>query len=131
MSIRRFVFFSILICMFVPSFVLADQNTRKQNVFVNFFGIKAATTPGPALLALRTGALLVPIFMIREGFGRHRVIVEAPIDVVRTNDEAADVVAITQKYVDILEKYVRKYPSQWFWVHRRWSTRPKGEAQIY
>jgi KDO2-lipid IV(A) lauroyltransferase len=111
--------------------ILADQNTRKQNVFVDFFGLKAATTPGPALLALKTGAALVPIFMVREGIGKHRLIVEDPIDVVRTGNQEADVVATTQKYVAILEEYVRKYPSQWFWVHRRWRTRPEGEPPIY
>lgn len=111
--------------------ILADQNTRKQNVFVDFFGIKAATTPGPALLALKTGALLLPVFMVREGIGKHRLIVEEPIDVVRTGHHEADVVATTQKCVDILEKYVRQYPSQWFWVHRRWRTRPPGESPIY
>ncbi len=111
--------------------ILADQNTRKQNVFVDFFGIKAATTPGPALLTLRTGALLVPAFMVREGIGKHRLIVENPINVVRTGNQEVDVVTTTQKCVDILEKYVRKYPSQWFWVHRRWRTRPPGNPPIY
>jgi len=111
--------------------ILADQNTRKQNVFVDFFGIKAATTPGPAMLALRTGAHLVPAFMLREAPGKHRLIIEEPVEPVRTGDEQADVTATTQKCVDILEKYVREYPSQWFWVHRRWKTRPLGEPQIY
>lgn len=111
--------------------ILADQNTRKQNVFVDFFGIKAATTPGPAILALRTGAHLVPAFMLREGPGKHRLIVEEPIEPVRTGDQEADVIATTQKCADILEKYVREYPSQWFWVHRRWRSRPHGEQPIY
>lgn len=111
--------------------ILADQNTRKQNVFVDFFGLKAATTPGPAILALRTGARLVPAFMLREGPGRHKLIIEEPIEPVRTGDEEADVIATTQKCVDILEKYIREYPSQWFWVHRRWRTRPSGEPPIY
>jgi KDO2-lipid IV(A) lauroyltransferase len=111
--------------------ILADQNTRKQNVFVDFFGVKAATTPGPAVLALRTGAHLVPVFMLREGPGRHRLIVEEPIEPVRTGDQEADVIATTQKCADILERYVRKYPSQWFWVHRRWRSRPHGEHPIY
>jgi KDO2-lipid IV(A) lauroyltransferase len=111
--------------------VLADQNTRKQNVFVDFFGIKAATTPGPAQLALKTGAHLLPVFMVREDCGKQRFIIEEAIEPVRTGDDDADVVATTQKCVDILEKYVRKYPSQWFWVHRRWKTRPDGEPPIY
>ena len=111
--------------------ILADQNTRKQNVFVDFFGIKAATTPGPAILALRTGAHLVPVFMLREAPGKHRLIVEEPIEPVRTGDQEADVIATTQKCTDILEKYVREYPSQWFWVHRRWRSQPHGEPPIY
>jgi len=111
--------------------ILADQNTRRDNVFVDFFGVKAATTPGPAMLALRTGAALVPTFMIREGRGKHRLIIETPVEIVRTGDREADAIAATQKCVDVLEKYVRRYPSQWFWVHRRWRTRPPGEPPIY
>jgi KDO2-lipid IV(A) lauroyltransferase len=111
--------------------ILADQNTRVQNVFVDFFGTKAATTPGPAVLALRTGAHLVPIFMLREGPGKHRLIVEEPIEPVRTGNQEADVIATTQKCADVLEKYVREYPSQWFWVHRRWRSQPHGEPAIY
>lgn len=111
--------------------ILADQNTRKGNVFVDFFGIKAATTAGPAMLALRTGAALVPVFMLREGPGRHRLIIERPIEVVHTGDMHADTVTLTQKHVSKLEEYVRKYPSQWFWVHRRWRTRPHGEEPLY
>ncbi|MBI5115565.1 lysophospholipid acyltransferase family protein [Candidatus Poribacteria bacterium] len=111
--------------------VLADQNTRKQNVFVDFFGVKAATTPGPALLAMKTGAILVPAFMLREARGKHKLIIEKPIEVIRTGDEEADVVAMTQKCAAILEEYVRRYPEQWFWVHRRWRTRPPGEPPLY
>ena len=111
--------------------ILADQNTRRENVFVDFFGVKAATTPGPAMLALRTGAALVPAFMIREAHGKHRLIIEDPVEIARTGDREADAIAATQECVKVLEKYVRKYPSQWFWVHRRWRTRPPGEPPIY
>jgi KDO2-lipid IV(A) lauroyltransferase len=104
--------------------ILADQNTRRGNVFVEFFGMKAATTAGPAMLALRTGAALVPVFMLREGPGKHRLIIERPIEVTRTDDMEADALAITQKCANTLEDYIRRYPSQWFWVHRRWRTRP-------
>jgi KDO2-lipid IV(A) lauroyltransferase len=111
--------------------ILADQNTRREHVFADFFGVKAATTPGPAMLALRTGAALLPAFMIREAPGKHRLIIEKPIDVVRTGDRKADAIETTQKYMTVLEEYVRRYPSQWFWVHRRWRTRPPGEPPIY
>jgi KDO2-lipid IV(A) lauroyltransferase len=50
---------------------------------------------------------------------------------VRSGDQQADILATTQKCVDILEEYVRQYPSQWFWVHRRWRSRPQGEPPIY
>ncbi|MBI4830610.1 MAG: lysophospholipid acyltransferase family protein [Candidatus Lindowbacteria bacterium] len=111
--------------------ILADQNTRKQNVFVDFFGVKAATTPGPALLALKTGAALVPAFMLREARGKHKLIVEKPVEVVRSGNEQADIIATTRKCAAVLEEYVRKYPTQWFWVHRRWRTRPPGEPPLY
>lgn len=111
--------------------ILADQNTRKQNVFVDFFGMKAATTPGPALLALKTGAALVPAFMLRNGRGSHRLIVEEPIELSPTGNTEADALALTQQYSSVLERYVREYPSQWLWLHRRWRTRPPGEPPLY
>jgi KDO2-lipid IV(A) lauroyltransferase len=111
--------------------ILADQNTRKLNVFVDFFGIKAATTPAPAFLALRAGAALVPIFMIRDGSSDHRLIIEKPLEVKPTGDIRADAEALTQQYNNVLERYVREYPGQWLWLHRRWRTRPPGEARLY
>jgi KDO2-lipid IV(A) lauroyltransferase len=111
--------------------ILTDQNTRHQNVFVDFFGMKAATTPGPAMLALKTGAVLIPAFMLRNGLGSHRLIIEEPIEIVPTGDIEADTFALTQKYTAALEKYVRQYPSQWLWLHRRWRTRPPGEPALY
>jgi len=111
--------------------ILVDQNIRKQKVFVDFFGMKAATTPGPALLALKTGAALIPLFMMRNGLGQYEMIAEGPLDVVSTGDMEADAVRITQTYTSILEKYVSRYPSQWFWLHRRWRTRPPGEPALY
>jgi KDO2-lipid IV(A) lauroyltransferase len=111
--------------------ILTDQNTRRQNIFVDFFGMKAATTSGPALLALKTGAALVPAFMLRSEHGSHRLIIEEPIEVVPTGDIEADALVLTQKYTAALEKYVRQYPSQWLWLHRRWRTRPPGEPALY
>ncbi len=111
--------------------ILADQNMRRQNVFVDFFGMKASTTTGPALLALKTGAALVPAFMLRNGSGKYRLIIEEPVQVTPTGDLEADTVSLTQKHAAVLEEYVRKYPSQWLWLHRRWRTRPKGEPPRY
>jgi KDO2-lipid IV(A) lauroyltransferase len=111
--------------------ILADQNTRKQMVFVDFFGVKAAAAVGPALLALKTKAALAPVFMVRSGVGRHRLVLEEPIEVNPTGDIEVDALALTQKYAAVLETYVRRYPSQWLWLHRRWRTRPPGEPELY
>jgi Kdo2-lipid IVA lauroyltransferase/acyltransferase len=110
--------------------ILFDQNTtRSEGVFAEFFGIPAATTPSIALLALRTGAAVVPGFLIwEEGLRRHRLRFDPPIELVNTGDLERDVLENTRLFNKILEDYVRKYPDQWLWIHRRWKTRPEGEV---
>lgn len=101
--------------------VLLDQNaSRRQGVFAPFFGVPASTSKGLALIALRTGAPVVPGFIRREGTGRHVVeffpLVPPPPD--------GDPIAYTRAFNDAIEAAVRRAPEQWFWVHRRWKTRP-------
>ena len=103
--------------------LLADQDAGPGGVFVDFLGLPASTYQGPALFALRTGAPIVPCFIIRSGAERHRVRFEAPIEAVPSGDETADIAKITQAYTDVLARYVLDYPDHWFWVHRRWKTR--------
>jgi len=105
-------------------FLLMDQNVqRKEAVFVPFFSRPAATNKGLALLALKTGAPVVPIFLIREETGfKGLILPEVPrID---TGDKEKDIEANTFAYNRVIESVVREYPEQWFWVHRRWKTRP-------
>ncbi len=102
--------------------LLADQDAGPGGVFVEFLGLRASTYQGPALFALRTGALIVPCFIIRSGPERHRVCFEAPIEATPTGDEPADIARITQAYTDVLARYILDYPDHWFWVHRRWKT---------
>lgn len=105
--------------------MLADQDVDSvEGVFVNFFGRPAYTPIGPAVLASASGAALVPVFIVREGF-RHRFMVEKPIELIETGNKEADILANTQKWSDVVESYIRKYPDQWVWMHRRWKTRPK------
>lgn len=102
--------------------LLADQDAGSGGVFVDFLGMRASTYQGPALFALRTGAPIVPCFIIRSGPERHRVCFETPIEAIPTGDEPADIARITQAYTDVLARYIMDYPDHWFWVHRRWKT---------
>ena len=102
--------------------LLADQDAGPGGVFVEFLGLRASTYQGPALFALRTGAPIVPCFIIRSGPERHRVCFETPIEATPTGDEPADIARITQAYTDVLARYILDYPDHWFWVHRRWKT---------
>lgn len=114
--------------------ILADHNTsRSEGVFVDFFGVPACTTAGLARFALHTGAAVVPAFVRWDAeIRKYRLTYQPALTLVRTGDEAADVVANTQRFMEIVEAHVRKYPDQWLWVHRRWRERPTGEeASIY
>ena len=111
----------------------ADQNqTRSYGVFVDFFGVPAATTPGPARLAMLSRSPVVPVFLVRDGESdRHRIVVLPPVDMVRTGDRSADVLTNTQRCASVIESMLRRYPDQWIWFHRRWNTRPRGEPRLY
>lgn len=107
--------------------ILLDQNaSRREGVFVSFFGVPASTSKGLALLALKTGAPVVPVFIHREADGRHRVIVDPPVRLRLTGDRERDVLEATAAFTRIIEDKIRRWPEQWFWVHRRWKTRPPG-----
>jgi KDO2-lipid IV(A) lauroyltransferase len=101
--------------------ILIDQRAkRSRGVWADFFGKKAPTTPGLAVLALKTEAPVVPVFMVRDGFQKHRLIIKEPLELIRTGDFEKDVAANTQLFNQTLESMVRQYPDQWFWIHRRW-----------
>ncbi len=113
--------------------LLMDQNmTPPQGVFVPFFGIQACTASGIARVALHTDASVVPAFTIWDpALRKYRVHFDPPLTLLRTDDTEADVIANTAMFTNVLEQYVRKYPDQWLWVHRRWKTRPAGEPGLY
>ena len=113
--------------------ILMDTNmTPPQGVFVNFFGIPACTASGLARVALHTGAAVVPAFTIWDPVLRkYRVEFDPPVDLARTGNHEADAVTNTARFTKIIEEYVRRYPDQWLWVHRRWKTRPPGEKALY
>jgi KDO2-lipid IV(A) lauroyltransferase len=113
--------------------VLMDTNmTPPQGVFVNFFGIPACTASGVARIALRTGAAVVPGFTIWDSLlRRYRLRFDPALNLIRTGNDESDIVANTQLFTKVIEDYVRRYPDQWLWVHRRWKTRPPGEPSLY
>ncbi len=106
--------------------ILIDQRAkRSEGVWVDFFGKKAPTTPALAVLAMRTGVPVVPVFMVRDGFERHRVLIQKPLEMVRSGDVTKDVEVNTQRITQTLESVVRQFPDQWFWVHRRWERKQR------
>ena len=109
--------------------ILADQNAvREEAVFVDFFGIPAASTKGFAQLALRSGAAVIPAVAWWEvSSARHIVEYGPAIDVIRTDDASMDIEVNTQRFQRALEDRVRSHPEQWLWIHRRWKTRPPSE----
>ena len=113
--------------------ILMDTNmTPPQGIFVDFFGIPACTASGLARIALRTDAAVVPTFTIWDAdLGKYRLRFDPAVELARTGDLEADIKANTQRFTSIIEEYVRKYPEQWLWVHRRWKTRPPGEKGLY
>ena len=113
--------------------ILMDTNMMPpQGIFVNFFSIPACTPSGLARIALRTDAAVVPGFTVWDPVLRkYRLRFDPAVKLVRTGDNHADIVANTQIFTNVIECFVRKYPDQWLWVHRRWKTRPAGQPPLY
>jgi Kdo2-lipid IVA lauroyltransferase/acyltransferase len=94
--------------------------------------VPASTTFMLAKLALRTEASVIPIFVPWDAQrGKYIVHLLPPVSVERTGDEPEDVHNLTAKLTKIVESYIRRYPEQWLWIHKRWKTRPPGEPALY
>lgn len=109
--------------------ILADQNTvLEEAVFVEFFGMPAASTKGFAQLALRSGAAVIPAVAWWEvASGRHVVEYGPAIELIRSDDASRDIEVNTQRFQRALEERIRLRPGQWLWIHRRWKTKPPSE----
>jgi len=104
--------------------VLLDQNVDwYEGVFVNFFGRPACTNKGLALVALKTGASVVPVFSARGKDGRYRIVIGKEIALIRTGDKLRDVEENTALFTSIIERHIREHPEQYFWFHNRWKTK--------
>lgn len=107
--------------------ILMDQNTRKDMVFVDFFGRPAATAKGVAVFALRTGVPVVPAFIVREG-KYHKILIGNPIYAHSSENTDNDIQRYTAQFSKVIESYIKQYPDQWFWLHNRWKTQPKNKS---
>ena len=105
-------------------FIPMDQNFGTGGVFVDFFGRKAATATGPVVLAQRTKAALLPCFIVRQPDDSHRIIFEPQLELTEGKDAEETISINIQRLTNIIESYIRKYPAEWGWVHRRWKSKP-------
>lgn len=110
---------------------LVDHNCRREEaVFLPFLGRPAAVNIGPALLALRVKAVVWPVFLVRMEQGRYCFVSDDILDTERlTGSRQEKVQAVAEYYTRAVERMVRQYPEQWFWMHRRWKTRPEDESE--
>lgn len=113
--------------------ILMDTNmTPPQGVFVPFFGVPACTASGLARVALRTGAAVLPGFMVWEpSEGKYVLRFGDEIPLSRSGDDERDVLENTARFTAAIEAAIRRYPDQWLWLHRRWKTRPDGAPPLY
>ena len=104
--------------------ILSDQNVAaREGVFVDFFGRPACTGVGLAVLALRSGAPVLPMFMARQKSGKYKFILKPLVEISQTGDYERDLLENTQRFTKVVEDVVREYPDQWFWIHQRWKTK--------
>ncbi len=113
--------------------ILMDTNmTPPQGVFVPYFGVDACTASGLARVAAKSGAAVLPGFLVWEESEQKYVLrFGEELALVKTGDPDADALANTAVFTHTIESYVRRYPEQWLWLHRRWKTRPAGEEKLY
>ena len=113
--------------------ILSDVNAHpKEGVFVPFFGVQACTTSGAAMLAIRSDAMIFPVFCVWDrSVKKYKIVHGSLLMPSKTGDLKHDIVETTAAYTVEIEKIIRAYPDQWMWIHKRWKTRPPGEKEIY
>jgi len=111
--------------------LLLDQNaSRREGVFVSFFGWPASTSRSLAALAVRTRTPVLPMFIYRESVGRHRFVIHPPLSTSTSSDSERDVAALTQRCAATIEAAIGVAPEQWLWVHDRWRTQPASPTGV-
>ena len=107
-------------------YLIADEQQRRGGLPVPFFGQIAYTPPGPAIFSFKTGAIILPMFVLREDETKRTLVIGNPIEIERTGDEKKDIERLTAKFTKVIEETIRQYPHQWAWLNRRWKlSRPR------
>jgi KDO2-lipid IV(A) lauroyltransferase len=101
-------------------YLVADEQQIRGGLPVPFFGQTAYTAPGPAIFSLKTGAPILPMFIVREAGTPRTLRIGSPVEVERTSDEKKDAERLTAEFTRVIEEIVRQYPDQWPWLNRRW-----------
>lgn len=105
-------------------FIPIDQNFGTGGVYVDFFGRKAATATGPIIFAQRTEAAILPCFIVRQKDDTHKIIFEPALNLEKKESGRQALLVNIQKLTTIIESYIRRYPAEWGWIHRRWKSQP-------
>jgi KDO2-lipid IV(A) lauroyltransferase len=105
--------------------ILIDQDTEVRGVFVDFYGKPAYTPIGAAMLAMDSGAPVLPMFYLKKDDDTYEFIIEKEIVLVMTGNRRQDMEENTRRFHAVIEKYIKKYPTQWVWMHNRWKTTPE------
>ncbi len=103
-------------------YIIADERQRRGGIPVQFFGRTASTAPGPAVFSLKTGAPILPMFIVREKGVPHTLFIGSPIEIEFTGHEQKDTELLTAKFTKAIEDIIKQYPSQWPWLNRRWES---------
>ncbi len=109
--------------------ILLDQDAGRDGVFVPFLGHPASTSRALAVLAIKTRAPVVPAFIHRLPDGGHELVLDPEIPLAITGDLDHDIEVNTARFTEAIERHVLAHPEQWFWVHRRWKSRPGVSAR--
>ncbi len=109
--------------------MLIDQDTKVKSRFVDFFGIPASTPVGAALMAMKTGAAVLPALIYLGEDNLQHMSILPELELINTGDEEQDMIANTQLFTKILEEAIRRHPAQWVWMHERWKTKPGEEER--
>jgi len=109
--------------------ILIDQDTKVKSRFINFLGKPAATPIGGTIMAQKTGAAVVPIYITMQPDYSQVIRIYPEVQMVSTGDPEVDLITNTQNISNTTEKVILDNPSQWVWIHERWKTQPGEEIR--
>ena len=107
-------------------FLQIDQNASSHDLWVDFFGWQVPTFKGPVVFSMRTGAPLIPMFIVRDRSGQHQLMIKPPFTLKKTDNQENDILHNTASLTKLIEGYIEQYPAQWWWFHRRWKKARKS-----